>query len=112
MTAPQRITEALAEFGYPVAEGYYTGSEDHYFVFNYADEYGADFGDDTPECTVAAMQVHFFLPRDEAYQTIKRSIREALFSAGFTYPAITNFTVKETNTRHIVYECEVDEERT
>jgi hypothetical protein len=111
MTANEVIRGALKPFGYPCKPDLYAGGEKKYFTFNYADERGADYGDNEPGCTLASMQIHFFLPADEKYIREKKKIREALHQAGFTYPAVTELVDKEENVRHIVYECDITEER-
>lgn len=109
MTANAVIVNALKPFGYPCKPNLYDGEEEKYFTFNVADERGADFGDNKPGCIQMSMQIHFYLPRGENHIAEKKKIREALFAAGFTYPVVTELI--ETNTRHIVYECDITEER-
>ena len=111
MSVNKRIIEALNPFGIPVKPELYTGSEKTYVVFNYADDRGADYGDNTPQCTVAYMQVHLFMPLNQNGLALKKEIREALFGAGFTYPSVTILTEQENNIRHIIFECETEEER-
>ena len=111
MTVNETIICALKKFGYPCRPDLYDGEEKKYFTFNYADERGADFGDNEPGCIASSMQIHFFLPLDENCIKEKKKVREALFSAGFTYPEVTELTEKENNIRHIVYECDIAEER-
>lgn len=105
------IIQALKPFGYPCKPNHYTGSDKKYFTFNYADERGADYGDNEPGCIKASMQIHFFLPLKENYISEKKKIREALFAAGFTYPIVTELIETENEVRHIVYECDIIEER-
>lgn len=105
------IIEALKEFGYPCKPNLYKGSDKKYFTFNYADERGSNFGDNEPECVINYMQIHFFTPLNENCMSEKKKIREALFKAGFTYPVVTELTEPENNIRHIVYECDIAEER-
>lgn len=103
------IINALKPFGYPCKPNIYNGAEEKYFTFNYADETGADFGDNEPGCILCSIQVHFYLPLGEKHIAEKKKIREALFTAGFTYPVVTELI--EDKTRHIVYECDITEER-
>lgn len=111
MTVNEIIRTALAPFGYPCKPNIYEGSERKYFTFNVADERGTDFGDNEPGSILLNMQIHFFLPRKENYISEKKKIREALFAAGFTYPVVTELIETENNIRHIVYECDITEER-
>lgn len=111
MSVNQKIMAVLKPFGYPCVPDFYTGKENHYFVFQTVDELGADFGDGAPSHCVLFLQIHYFLPLTENYIREKNKIREALFQAGFTYPEITMLTEPENNIRHIVFECEIEEER-
>lgn len=103
------IINALKPFGYPCKQNIYDGSEEKYFIFNYADETGANFGDNEPGCILCSMQIHFFLPVSINHLSEKKKVREALFAAGFTYPVVTELI--ENKVRHIVYECDITEER-
>lgn len=111
MNASKIIVQALSQFRYPCNINCYDGSEKKYFTFNYADERGADYGDNEPGCIKVSMQIHFFLPMDQDHIQEKKQIREALFAAGFTYPVVTELIETENNVRHIVYECDITEER-
>lgn len=108
MNVLKKIVEAINPFGYPYAPDIYSGSSDHYFVYNYADERGAVFGDDCVSEVTASVQVHFYLPRKENFIAMKNRIRKALESGGFTWPEVT--ILIEDDMRHIVFECEIDEE--
>jgi len=111
MSANSIIINALSEFGYPVVPDIYEGKEKRYITFNYADDRGMGFADDEPDYVLADMQIHYFLPLKENYLTDRRKIREALFKAGFTYPSIVNLLEPENNIRHLVFECQITEER-
>lgn len=111
MSANKKIMEALKPFGYPCVTDLYNGKENHYFILQTASELGADFGDGTPSYRVIFLQIHYFLPLTENYIKDKNKIREALFQSGFTYPKTTMLTEPENNIRHIVFECEIEEER-
>ena len=111
MRANRAIINALKPFGYPCKPDCYNGDAKKYFTFNPADERGEDFGDNEPGCILVNMQIHFFLPLGENHITEKKKIREALFAAGFTYPVVTELIETENNVRHIVYECDITEER-
>lgn len=111
MSAGAAIVRALSKFGYPCKPDRHKDDGKKYFTYNYADERGEDYGDNRPGCIKASMQVHFFLPLDENCIKEKKKIREALFEAGFTYPTVTVLQEKEFNIRHIVFECDMAEER-
>lgn len=87
----------------------YNGTADTYAVFNYADSRGINFADDAPDDIESSVQVHIFTKSD--YKKLRDPVREALFNAGFSYPAVTEMYEKETKLYHIVYECEFVEGR-
>ena len=115
MTANAVIYKALEKFPYPcepdALETEDGSMPEKYFTFNRADERGMDFGDNRPGCTLVSMQIHFFLPLKVPYLQEKKAIQEALFKNGFTYPVVTELTEPENNIRHIVFECDITEER-
>lgn len=119
MTAFAAIQKALKQFGYPVVPDKYDGKEKRYIVYNYALLQGADFGDDAPGANLASVQVHLYLPvwQDDRrsgknnYRADLDKIRNALFGWGFTYPEVTVLRHDETETYHIVFECEYEEEQ-
>lgn len=112
MSVNKIIRETLAPFGFPCRPDVYSGNEKKYFVFNTADERGADFGDNRPGCTVTYVQVHLFFPLEENHLSLKKQVSEALFHAGFTYPSVQEFTLAEGKLKHIVYECSIQEDLT
>lgn len=111
MTVNQIIINALKPFGYPCKPNIYHGEAKKYFTFNCVDERGADYGDNQPGCILTSMQIHFFLPLGENCIREKKEVKEVLFAAGFTYPVVTELTEPENGIRHIVYECDITEER-
>lgn len=110
MTVNERIIEALSPFGYPVKADICRDGSPRYFTFNYADDRGEDFGDNTPQTVTAYMQIHLFLPMNDDYLAEKAKVRQALVRAGFTFPEITELNEPEKNIRHLVYECEIESE--
>ncbi len=87
----------------------YSGLSNTYIVFNYTDDRGELFADDTPQEDIASLQIHLFCPGDYNYLNLKKQIRSKLFAAGFTYPEIPFDTYeKDTDKKHIVFECEID----
>ena len=115
MTALDAVHTAIAGFGYPAVPCLYEGKEKKYFTYNYSGNHGADFGDDAPGCDLAEVQVHFFMPivdekKRENYTLIRNEIRKALFGNGFTYPSVEVIEEHDTNTWHLVFECEYEEE--
>lgn len=110
MTTYEKIVEAIKPFHYPYAPDLYKGDKDRYFTYNYVEDRGEGFADDEPFYVVASVQVHFYMPADESFTSIKKKIRNALFKAGFTYPEITVLTENDTKKRHIIFECDIEEE--
>lgn len=108
MTVNKIIKTALMPFGIPITTDFYGGGKDEYFTFNYADDRAVDFGDNAPTHVVAYMQIHYFLPMDKDYLSMKKKIRRALFEAGFTYPDVTEIT--ESNIRHLIFSCNIENE--
>lgn len=110
MTVNEKIKNALEAFGLPVTTDFYGKGLDEYFTFNYADDRVADFGDDSPLHVVAYMQIHYFSPMGKDYLCMKKQVRKALFDAGFTYPSVTDATIVENGIRHLIFECEIENE--
>ena len=117
MTAFQAIQRALRPFGWPAVPYVYGGKEKRYFTYNYADNHGDDFGNDIPGSVVVGVQVHMYLPITDPSTGNKtnfiqdqKTARDALFHAGFTYPAVTIRREDETECWHITFECEFEED--
>jgi hypothetical protein len=110
MTVNETIINALSQFGLTVTPDFFGGGADEYFTFNYADDRAVDFGDDAPDHVVAYMQIHYFAPMWKDYLSIKKKVRKALFQAGFTYPDVTDVTDTESEIRHLVFECDIENE--
>jgi hypothetical protein len=104
------IIAALKPFGLPVAENIYEGTKKEYFTFNYADDAVGDMGDDVPQAYVAYMQIHYFCPLEKSYADMKRRIRKALIAAGFTPPEVVDASDLADRTRHLVFECDIENE--
>lgn len=111
MTTLEHIVRAIEIFGFPSSPGVYTRSEDHWFTYNYVDDHGELFGDDEPLETINRIQLHYFLPVEENYLKMKNEIRDALLREGFTYPEIESMDDPNPDIRHLVFECEIEEER-
>ena len=123
MTALEAIRGALVpvttKYGWPIEPTIYDGDSRYYITYNYADDRGEDFGDSAPGCNLASMQIHFFMPQRDgkkllSYQGYKKEIREALFAADFTYPAVTvipeHDADRQSDIWHICFECEFIED--
>lgn len=110
MTVNEKIIQALTPLDIPVTADFYGGGEEEYITFNYADDRGGDFGDNAPLHAVAYMQIHYFAPMEKNYLSIKKRIRKALFTTGFTYPDVTDATLTGEGIRHLVFECNIENE--
>jgi len=111
MTTFQKIIEALRPFGCPcVPDIYKDGESDKWFTYNYASDYGTGYSDDEPEFAIVSIQVHLFLPEREDFIHLKKKVRRALFNQGFTFPEVTVLLEKDTGTRHLVFECDIEED--
>ena len=110
MTTFEKIQEVLRPMGIPCVPDVYKGKERKWITYNYAGDYGTNFADDTPETIINSVQIHLFLPQNESFTQLKTKIRFALFEAGFTFPEITVLTEEEEKIRHIIFECDIEEE--
>lgn len=110
MTIFEKIQKALKSVGIPCVPDVYKGEECKWITYNYADDYGTDFADDVPETIINSVQIHLFLPQNEPFTRLKTKIRSILFEAGFTFPEITVLTEEEEKIRHIIFECDIEEE--
>lgn len=81
----------------------YGGDAKEYVVFSYF-ENPDNFADDAPQIIRYFIQVHWFLPNKVNPLEKKKRIKKALFSAGFTYPSITN--ASDELGQHYVFEFE------
>lgn len=108
MTEFEKIIAAVKPFGFPYAPDIYEGSEERFFVYNYADDRAVLYADDAPAAVMASVQVHLYIPADENFITLKNRVRRALHQQGFTYPDVT--VLREAKNRHIVFECDIEEE--
>ena len=110
MTTFEKIIETIKPFGIPCVPDVYKGEERKWITYNYAGDYGAEFADDAPETIINSVQIHLFLPQGESFTQLKKQIRSALSEAGFTFPEITVLTEDEERIRHIIFECDIEEE--
>lgn len=110
MTVFEKIVKAIEPFGFPFKPDTYTGCKERYFTYNFADERAELYGDDAPIEVTAYVQIHLFMPEEENFIKIKNQVKKALFDQGFTYPAVTIDLERDVKKRHIIFECEIDEE--
>ncbi len=83
-----------------------------WITYNISYERGQMYGDDKAHDRATAIQVHLFLPRRENFFHVRKLLRDALITQGFTHPEMVNNSLegKENEIRHIVFECQDDEE--
>lgn len=105
-----RVREALSEVDIPVSEDFFGGNAAEYLAFAIADDKGAVFADNGPVFGVVQLKVHYFLPAAKNYTENKRRIRKALYNAGATWPEVTALTEDDGKTRHLIFECELEDE--
>ena len=111
MTTFEKIVDCLKELKIPCFPDIYSDTEKQWITYNYSDDYGTDYADDEPETVINSVQVHLFMPAYEPFAEIKTKIRSLLFSAGFTFPEVTVLTEDDDKTRHIIFECDIEEEK-
>ena len=112
MTTFEKITAAIEPFGYPHAPDFYPGSADCWFTYNYVSDFGTNYSDDGPETIIVKVQVHLYLPVSEDFIILKNLVRNALFEQEFTFPKVTVSIDEGGEHRHIVFECDTEEEVT
>lgn len=110
MTVNEKIIQALEPFDIPITADFFGGGESEYFTFNPVEDRAVLYADNKPAASVVEMQIHYFLPADKNYLEIKKQIRRAIFEAGFTYPAIDSTVDGNGKIRHLIFECEIEDE--
>ena len=81
----------------------YSGTATEYCTFNYSEIPDA-FGDESPEAIRYLVQLHYFLPTGANPYAKKKQLKNALLSAGFAYPSVTN--ASDSDGQHYVLESE------
>ena len=122
MDAFVAIQSALRPFGLPCTPNRYTGKESRYIEYNYAVRSDGNFGDNRPDCNVASVQIHLFLPKKDDFRQLMNDIQAALADADFTWPSVRQIDEYDEieaedsgvrqpldEVRHIVFECEYEE---
>jgi hypothetical protein len=109
MTINEKVVSALSGLGYEIEFGIYKGSNDKYITFNFIDDRAELFADDAPIENTVDLQIHFFAPKNYNHMNDKKTIRNSLYNAGFSYPTIQTFYENDTELFHLVFECSIDE---
>lgn len=81
----------------------YDGDALEYCTFAYT-ELPVCFGDNAPHAIRYLVQLHWFLPTGERPAAKKKQLRQALATAGCTYPSVEN--ASDADGQHYVFECE------
>lgn len=110
MTVNKKIINALQFLRIPVTADFFGGEKEEYITFNYVADSGEVYADNEPTEDVVSLQIHYFLPSDRNYLENKRKIRKALMKAGCTYPEVTIIMEQDNKTRHLIFECEIENE--
>lgn len=121
MNTFEKIQLIAKNLDIPAWPDVYSGSDANrpaqWITYNLADNRGSLFGDDEPGAVIHWVQVHLFMPANKNFFAIQKAIRDAMFSAGFTFPEITNLIDEHTTAssgtqkiRHIVFESEIEDD--
>lgn len=98
------IEGALTSITPEIAMDIYKGGSATYIAYNYSTS-GANFADDAPQHEIYFVQVHFFCPLKTNSIATRKSIKQKLFAADFTWPEVTDAT--DDTGQHWVFECEL-----
>ena len=110
MTVGALIKQTVSDIA-DVYPSVYTGTADHYFVYDIEDDRGDDFGDDDPDVLHYWVRLKYYYPSGENQQRMRNTVRNLLFGAGFTFATITQLDVPEDGTAGLAWECEYIAER-
>lgn len=115
MTAFAKIQAAAESIGvYATPRVYTKNDRDIWITYNLTYEMGELYGDDVANDLRTGVQVHLFFKlsadRDVNFFPLSRRLRKALIAQGFTHPQMMYNTIEDNKVRHIVFECEDDEE--
>lgn len=108
MTTFKKIIECIKDFGYPYTPNLYTGTENRWFTYNYADDYDSEYADDEPQTIKVQVQVHLFLPINDNFISTKNQVRAKLRTY-FTGIEVEEMTEGDT-LRHLCFTCYAEEE--
>lgn len=95
MSVGALLRSALTELGYPIFPKVYTGESSHYFVYDILDDRGDDFGDDEPDVDHYWIRVKFYYPMGENQTAMRKTVRDLLHAAGFSYAVISEAILPE-----------------
>lgn len=75
-----------------------------YFAIGIASDSAIHFADNGPLMDETRWLVDFYYPPSFDAESIRKSIRKALFQAGFTYPRIARIYEYELEVYHLIFE--------
>lgn len=93
-----------------IALDVYSGRKTRWIVFNYADERGVNFAEDTNQDEKCEMQVHLYTPLEEDYMELKEKIKKYLKTIASSDVRIRTLYEQEKKMRHLIFEFEMLEE--
>ena len=108
MTIYQKLRGAMEDLDIPLKEDFMGGGEEEYITWTETGESKSVMADDEPILDVKGLYIHWFLPRKKKHSETETRIRRMLLAGGFTWPKVTTITEPDNKTRHIVFECEVE----
>lgn len=95
--------------GIPVEQDLYSGREEEFIVFSYADERAAYYGDNDEEEISVEIQVQLITPQSYDYFADKRALKQALKDVGFTIEYIQTWlddvAAGTSRARRTIYTC-------
>lgn len=103
MSVQSDIWAALAFTGLPYSDNIHTGDNPAYLVLT-LNAIPDDYADDAPQHEKNLVMLHLYCPHTQNTTTLRKSIKLALQSAGFTYPTETD--ASDELKQHIVFECQ------
>jgi hypothetical protein len=106
MTVGALLKSALTDLKYPVYPIQYDGDADHYFVYDILDDRGDDFGDDIPDVDHYWIRLKFYYPLGENQFAMRKTVRNLLHGAGFSYADITEVSFPEEGRDGLEWNCE------
>lgn len=103
MSIDAQIITAVKTVIDDVSPNVYTGTKTTYCVYTY-NELLALNAESKPNAIRYLIMVNLYMPNGKNPNTLKKALCHALWSAGFTYPTITN--ASDPQGQHYSLECE------
>lgn len=90
----------------PVYPKVYTGTKDHYFVYDITDDRGDDWGDDDPGHIHYWVRLNYYFPMGENQTSMRNRVRNLLYKAGFSFASITDLSDPDNGMDGFSWECD------